>query len=91
MNDHPGKNSASGKAREEMKDSSFSKNLKQILTFRRISETDAKKKLREDTWKFYEAEFLPCWLFSLLFRVFQKSWFRICSSKRSRKPIKNKS
>ena len=42
-----------------MKDNSFLKKLKQILTFRRISETDAKRKLHEDTWKFYEAEFLP--------------------------------
>ncbi len=74
-----------------MKDSSFLKKLKQIVTFRRISETDAKRKLREDTWKFYEAEFLPFWLLGLLFRFFQKSWFRICSSKPNRKPIKNKS
>ena len=33
---------------------------------------DAKRKLGEDTWKFYEAEFLPFWLFGLLFRVFRK-------------------
>jgi len=74
-----------------MKDNSFLKKLKQILTFRRLSETDAKRKLREDTWKFYEAEFLPCWLFGLLFRVFQKSWFRIYSSKPNGKSVKNKS
>ncbi len=74
-----------------MKDNSFLKKLKQILTFRSISETDAKRKLREETWKFYEAEFLPFWLLGLLFRFFQKGWFRICSSKPNRKPIRNKS
>jgi len=55
-----------------MKDNSFLKRLKQILTFRPFLETDAKRKLREDTWKFYQTEFLPFWLLGHLLRFFQK-------------------